>query len=108
MRYGQLLQMENLLWRVYTNQDLAPEWLRNQVDRDFLKRQMQSRNISSTLTPYLEELKKAQGKKKAAEWKKMEKKAGVSSRVHADIKQHEVTMNYLFKRGEISKLGESG
>ena len=50
------------------------------------------------LAPYMEELKKAQAKKEAAEWKKMEKEAGVSSRVPADIKEHKVIMNYLLKR----------
>ena len=44
------------------------------------------------LAPYMEEMKKAQAKKEAAEWKRMEKEAGVSSRVPADINEHEVIM----------------
>ena len=51
------------------------------------------------LVPYMEEMKKAQAKKEAAEWKRMEKEAGVSSRVPADIKEHEVITNYLLKNG---------
>ena len=60
------------------------------------------------LAPYMEELKKAQAKKEAAEWKKMEKEAGVSSRVPTDIKEHKVIMNYLLKRGEITKRQAEG
>ena len=53
-------------------------------------------------------MKKAQAKKEAAEWKRMEKEAGVSSRVPADIKEHEVIMNYLLKKGEITKRQAEG
>ena len=60
------------------------------------------------LAPYMKELKKAQAKKEAAEWKRMEKEAGVSSRVPADIKEYEVNMNYLLKRGEITKRQAEG
>ena len=38
----------------------------------------------------------------------MEKEAGVSSRVPADIKEHEVIMNYLLKKGEITKRQAEG
>ena len=60
------------------------------------------------LAPYMEELKKAQAKKEAAEWKKIEKEAGVSSRVPTDIKEHEVIMSYLLKRGHITKRQAEG
>ena len=46
------------------------------------------------LVPYMAEMKKVQAKK-AAEWKRTEKEADVSSRVPAYIKEHEVIMNYL-------------
>ena len=51
----------------------------------------------------MEELKKAQVKKEAADWKRLEKEAGVSSKVPADIKEHEVIMNYLLKKEQITK-----
>ena len=60
------------------------------------------------LVPYIEEMKKAQAKKEAAEWKRMEKGAGVSSRVLADIKEHEVIMTYLLKKGEITRRQSEG
>ena len=61
------------------------------------------------LAPYLEELKKSQAKKETTEWKRIEKMAGVSSRVPADIKEHiEVIMSYLLKRGEINKRQAEG
>ena len=84
-----------------------------------LKSQVQNRSISSTpkscLLSYMEEMKKARAKKEATEWTRMEKEAGVSNRIPADIKEHEVIMNYLLKKGEITKrqaeglrVGESG
>ena len=38
----------------------------------------------------------------------MEKEAGVSSKVPADIKEHEVIMNYLLKKGQITKRQAEG
>ena len=60
------------------------------------------------LVPYLEELKKAQVKKEAADWKRVENEAGVSSRVPADIKEHEVIRNFLLKKGQITKRQAEG
>ena len=60
------------------------------------------------LVPYLEELKKAQAKKEAADWKRVENEAGVSNRVPVDIKEHEVIMNYLLKKGQITKRQAEG
>ena len=60
------------------------------------------------LSPYMEELKKSQAKKEATEWKRMEKMAGVSSRVPADIKEHKVIMNYLLNKGDMTKKQAEG
>ena len=48
------------------------------------------------LAPYLEEFKKAQAKKEAADWtsKRLEKESDVLSKIPADIKEHKVIMNY--------------
>ena len=56
----------------------------------------------------MEELKKAQAKKEAADWKRVENEAGVSNRVPVDIKEHEVIMNYLLKKGQITKRQAEG
>ena len=56
----------------------------------------------------MEELKKAQAKKEVADWKRLEKEAGVSSKVPTDIKEHEVIMNYLLKKGQITKRQAEG
>ena len=56
----------------------------------------------------MEELKKAQAKKEVSDWKRVEKEAGVSSKVPADIKEHEVIMNYLLKKGQITKRQAEG
>ena len=60
------------------------------------------------LAPYMDEIKKALAKTEAAERKRMEKEVGVSSRVQADIKEHEVIMNYFLKKGEITKRQAEG
>ena len=60
-------------------------------------------HYTQELVPYLEELKKAQAKKEVSDWKRVEKESGVSSKVPADIKEHEVIMNYLLKKGQITK-----
>jgi len=46
--------------------------------------------------------------KEVAEWKRIQKKPGVSSKVPADIKEHEVIMNYLLKKGQITKRQAEG
>ena len=65
-------------------------------------------HYTQELVPYLEELKKAQAKKEVSDWKRVEKEAGVSSKVPADIKEHEVIMNYLLKKGQITKRQAEG
>ena len=45
-----------------------------------------SLQYTQELAPYMDEMNAAEETKEATKWKRMEKKAGVSSRVHADIK----------------------
>ena len=55
------------------------------------------------MSPYFEELEKSEAKKEATELKRMEKMAGVSATVPADMKEYEVIMSYLLKKGTKTK-----
>ena len=63
--------------------------------------QKENDHCTEELSPYLEELKKSKVKR-------MEKLADVSSRVPADIKEHEVIMSWLLQRGDIIKKQAEG
>ena len=73
------------------SEDFPPRVVEKLGRQEFAKKsdaKQEYEQYTQELLPYMEEMKKVQAKKEATEWKKMEKEAGVLSRVPAGIDEH--------------------